>query len=330
MNFSTWNVKKPISAFEQDMEKSQLKRVLGKWSLTSLGIGAVIGAGIFVMVGLAAKEYAGPALALSFIVAGLGCAFAALCYAEFASILPVEGSAYAYSYATVGEFFAWIIGWDLILEYAMSASTVAVGWSGYLGKLLGLFNVHLPIWLMNDIHTAKSLIAEATANGTLKSLASHYSSLTIPQKAGIEVSLNLPAFLACLVITYILVVGIQAAAGANSIMVVIKLLVVLFVIAVGAFYIDIANWTPFIPTRALNSEGNWAFGYPGILAGAAYVFFAYIGFDAVSTQAGEAINPRKDVPFGIIVSLVICTVLYILLALVLTGMVPFRELDEAH
>lgn len=319
--------KKPLALFESDMKNSGLKRVLGKWSLTALGVGAVIGAGIFVMTGLAAKEYAGPALALSFIVAGMGCAFAALCYAEFASVLPVEGSAYAYSYATVGELFAWIIGWDLILEYAMSAATVAVGWSGYLGKLLGLFHVHLPIWLMNDVHTARYLIEEATKNGTLAELATHYSSLSIPTVAGFALALNLPAVLICLAVTAILVVGIKQASGANLVMVIIKVAVVLFVIIAGAFYVDAANWSPFIPTRSLNQNGDMAFGYMGIMAGAAYVFFAYIGFDAVSTQAGEAKNPRKDVPFGIIVSLIACTLLYILISLVLTGMVHYTQLD---
>lgn len=327
MGASSWNVKKPLSAFEQDIEKSQLKRVLGKWSLTSLGIGAVIGAGIFVMVGLAAKEYAGPALAFSFIIAGLGCAFAGLCFAEFASILPVEGSAYAYSYATVGEFFAWIIGWDLILEYAMSASTVAVGWSGYVAKMLALLHIHFPIWLMNDFYTAKSLIAEATTKGTLSDLGVYYSSLNIPQIAGINISFNLPAFAISLLLTYVLVLGIRAASSANTLMVFVKIAVILFVVVLGAFYINVENWTPFIPSRAINSFGNMSFGIPGIMAGAGYVFFAYIGFDAVSTSAGEAINPKKDVPFGIIVSLIICTVLYILVALVLTGMVPFNEID---
>src|SRR5512140_1301228 len=180
--------RKPVEAFEEDMRTSGLKRVLGKWGLTAIGIGAIIGAGIFVMTGVGAKEYAGPALALSFVAAGIACTFAALCYAEFASFLPVEGSAYAYTYATIGELFAWIIGWDLILEYGMAASAVAVGWSGYLNKFLHLFDVRLPIWLMNDPFTAKEMIAEATSKGTLADLASRYSHLSFPSVLGVDVA----------------------------------------------------------------------------------------------------------------------------------------------
>jgi len=322
-----WRAKKTLAMFEQDIKSSGLKKVLGKWSLTALGIGCVIGAGIFVMTGLAAKEYAGPALAISFVVAGLGCAFAALCFAEFASIIPVEGSTYAYSYATVGELFAWIIGWDLIIEYSMSSSTVAVGWSGYFLKLLGLFNIHFPIWLVNDLSTAKMLIQEATTKGTLAQLNAHFSSLEIPRFFGYEVAMNIPAMSVCLIITYVLIRGIKEAANTNLALVLLKLVVIIFVIATGAFFVNTGNWTPFIPARALNSQGNMAFGWTGIMTGAAYVFYAYIGFDAVSTQAGEAKNPKKDVPFAIVVSLLICTVLYILVTLVLTGMVKYTDLD---
>ncbi len=323
--------KKPIEAFEADMQKSELKRVLGKWGLTSIGIGAIIGAGIFVMTGLGAKEYAGPALALSFVIAGIGCTFAALCYAEFASFLPVEGSAYAYSYATMGEFFAWIIGWDLILEYAMASSAVAVGWSGYLGKLLHLFDIKFPIWLMNDHSTAVAKIVEATHKGKMIELSTHYSDLTIPTFFGINFSINLPAFLIIWVVTVILIKGIKEAASTNNFMVIIKLGVVLFIIIVGAQYINTANWHPFIPEASVytDSQGDShsAYGWFGVLGGASYIFFAYIGFDTVSTQAGEAINPQKDVPFGIIVSLVVCTILYILVALVLTGIVNYKDID---
>jgi basic amino acid/polyamine antiporter, APA family len=315
--------KKTMAHYENDIKNSGLKRVLNKMDLTALGIGCVIGAGIFVMTGLAAKEYAGPALALSFIVAGLGCIFAALCYAEFASVLPVEGSAYAYSYATIGELFAWIIGWDLILEYAMAAATVAVGWSGYLAKMLGLVNIKLPIWAMNDLHTAKQLLKTETSTELLK----QFSSLDIPKIAGFDFAMNIPAFIICLAVTVVLVVGIQESAKTNFIMVIVKVAVVLFVIVVGAFYVDISNWDPFIPAPRLNSHGDMAFGYVGIVSGAAYVFFAYVGFDAVSTQAGEAINPQKDVPYGIIASLLICTTLYILVSLVLTGMVNYQDID---
>jgi len=322
-----WKAKKTLAMYEEQIKKSGLKRVLGKWSLTALGIGCVIGAGIFVMTGLAAKEYAGPALTLSFIVAGLGCTFAALCYAEFASIIPVEGSAYSYSYATMGELFAWIIGWDLIIEYSMSSSTVAVGWSGYFIKLLGMFHVHLPMWMVNDITTAKALLREATEKGTMGDLSARFSSIDLPQLMGFNIAVNIPAVLVCLLITFILLRGIRQAANTNLFMVILKVTVVLFVIIAGAFYVDTANWSPFIPAPALNSQGDMAFGFSGIMMGAAYVFFAYVGFDAVSTQAGEAINPRKDIPFGIIVSLVVCTTLYVLVSLVLTGMVKYTDLD---
>lgn len=324
---SQWTAKKTLAMYEQDIKRSGLKRELNKWSLTALGIGCVIGAGIFVMTGLAAKEYAGPALSISFIIAGLGCTFAALCYAEFASILPVEGSAYAYSYATVGELFAWIIGWDLIIEYAMSSSTVAVGWSGYFLKLIGLMDIHLPLWLTNDLHTARSLLDSATKSGTLGDLGAHYSSLAIPHWLGVDWAINLPAVIVSLLITWVLLKGIREAANTNLVMVIIKVAVVVFVIAVGAFYVNPDNWSPFIPAPAPNSQGNMAYGFPGIMAGAAYVFFAYIGFDAVSTQAGEARNPKKDVPFGLIASLLVCTVLYILVSLVLTGMINYSDID---
>ncbi|MCS6821244.1 MAG: amino acid permease [Microscillaceae bacterium] len=292
--------KKPISAFEADMKKSELKRVLGKWSLTSIGIGAIIGGGIFVLTGTAAHYHAGPALALSFIVAGIACIFAALCYAEFSSILPVEGSAYAYAYGTVGEIFAWIIGWGLILEYAMGAMTVAVSWSGYFNKLLKLFGIQLPSYLTND-----------------------------PFSAG-ELSINLPAFIIVWVITYILVKGIKEAANTNNIIVILKVSAVLFVIIVGAFCVVPENWVPFIPEPAMvkgeSGKMHEAYGVMGIFGGAAAIFFAYIGFDAVSTQAGEATNPKKDLPFAIIASLLICTALYVMVSLVLTGMINYKDI----
>jgi basic amino acid/polyamine antiporter, APA family len=330
MSNQLWQ-RKPVEHFEQEMKESKLKRVLGKWGLTSLGVGAIIGAGIFVMTGVGAKEYAGPALALSFIVAGIGCTFAALCYAEFASFLPVEGSAYAYAYATMGELFAWIIGWDLILEYGMAASAVAVGWSGYLAKFLHLFNIRLPLWLMNDVFTAKEMIASATERGSLNTLASQFSSLSFPNVMGVDIALNLPALLIIWIITSILVRGIKEAASTNNLMVAIKVVVVLFIIILGSQYITTANWHPFIPERGTYTDSvggtHGAFGWLGIVAGAAYIFFAYIGFDTVSTHAGEAKNPQKDVPFGIITSLIVCTILYILVALVLTGMIPYKDID---
>lgn len=312
---SVWRLK-PVAAFEADMKKSDLKRVLTKWGLTSLGIGAIIGGGIFTLTGIAAHDYAGPALALSFVIAGIGCLFASLCYAEFASVLPVEGSAYAYAYGTVGELFAWFIGWNLILEYMMGATTVAVAWSGYFVKLLHLFHINFPVWLCNDLATA-----------TEKCLK---EGLAAPSFA-----FNLPAFIITWVVTMILVKGIKEAASTNNVIVIVKIAVVLFVIIVGAFYINTANWHPFIPDEMPvlgedgQATGKMKFGFGGVLTAATIVFFAYIGFDAVSTQAGEAINPKKDVPFAIVASLILCTLLYILVSLVLTGMVRYDQLDKA-
>ncbi|MBX3164835.1 MAG: amino acid permease [Bacteroidetes bacterium] len=298
---SIWRVK-PVSAFEADMKKSELKRVLGKWSLTAIGIGAIIGGGIFVLTGTGAYYHAGPALAISFIIAGIACVFAALCYSEFASIIPVEGSAYAYAYGTIGEVFAWIIGWGLILEYAMGSMTVAVSWSGYFNKLLKMFHIHLPDWLTTE---------PASYTGT-------------------GFSMNLPAFLIVLLVISILIRGTKSAAKANNMIVVLKVSAVLFIIIAGLFFINTANWSPFIPevTQIVDKHTvHNAYGFAGIVSGAAAIFFAYVGFDAVSTQAGEAINPKKDVPFAIITSLMICTILYILVSLVLTGMMNYQDFN---
>lgn len=294
--------RKSIEDFEADMKKSELKRVLGKWSLTAIGIGAIIGGGIFVLTGTGAYYHAGPALALSFIIAGIACVFAALCYSEFASMIPVEGSAYAYAYGTIGEIFAWIIGWGLVLEYAMGSMTVAVSWSGYFNKLIGLFGIHLPAWLTQD--------------------PGSYS--------GTGFSMNLPATIIVLLVTALLVKGTKEAAKANNIIVVMKVAAVLFVIIVGAFCINTANWVPFIPeATTITDHGvtHEVYGWGGVISGAAAIFFAYVGFDAVSTQAGEAINPKKDVPFAIIASLLVCTVLYILVSLVLTGMMNYKDFN---
>ena len=294
--------KKPISAFEADMKKSELKRVLGKWSLTAIGVGAIIGGGIFVLTGTGAYFHAGPALALSFVIAGIACVFAALCYSEFAAILPVEGSAYAYAYGTIGEFMAWVIGWGLILEYAMGSMTVAVSWSGYFNKLLKMFGIKLPDWLTTD--------------------PSSYT--------GSGFSMNLPAFLIVLLVVSILVRGTKGAAKANNFIVLLKVAAVLFVIIAGLFFINLENWSPFIPeVKNIVHDGvaQNAYGVQGIISGAAAIFFAYVGFDAVSTQAGEAINPKKDVPFAIVASLLICTALYILVSLVLTGMMNYQDFN---
>ncbi|MBB1194481.1 amino acid permease [Flavobacterium sp. SOK18b] len=298
---SIWRVK-PVSAFEADMKKSQLKRVLGKWSLTAIGIGAIIGGGIFVLTGTGAYNHAGPALALSFVIAGIACVFAALCYSEFASILPVEGSAYAYAYGTIGEIFAWIIGWGLILEYAMGSMTVAVSWSGYFNKMLKMFGIKLPEWLTTDP-------ASYTGEGF---------------------SMNLPAFLIVILVISLLIKGTEKAASANNFIVILKVSAVIFVIIAGAFFIDVDNWSPFIPdvqTIMVDDKPHQAYGISGVISGAAAIFFAYVGFDAVSTQAGEAINPKKDVPFAIIVSLLVCTILYILVSLVLTGMISYQDFN---
>ncbi|ARK11466.1 APC family permease [Fibrivirga algicola] len=307
---SVWR-KKPMYLYEQDIQKSELKRVLGKWSLTAIGIGAIIGGGIFVLTGTAAHYHAGPALALSFVVAGIGCIFAALCYAEFAAMLPVEGSAYAYAYGTMGELFAWVIGWGLILEYAMGAMTVAVSWSGYFNKLLHLFGIDIPFWLRNDpVSAAKYAVDNGLADPGF--------------------SVNLPAFLIVWVVTAVLVRGIKEAAGANNVIVIMKVAAVLFVIIVGAFYVQSANWIPFIPAPEIipgeTGAPHEAYGWGGIISGASAIFFAYIGFDAVSTQAGEAINPRKDIPFAIVTSLLVCTILYIAVSLVLTGMINYKDI----
>ncbi len=323
-----------------------LRRTLGPFQLTALGVGAVIGAGIFVLAGLGA-HYAGPGLMLSFVLSGLGCAFAGLCYAEFAAMIPLAGSAYTYAYATLGELLAWIIGWDLTLEYAMGASTVSSGWSNHFIELLNIFHIKMPLWLAYDhwtaMNTAEKIVVRDMAKAADPTLApgtqvfldkvssiiaAHSPELlqrahdlvNAPRLFGMEIGFNLPAFLIALVITAILVVGIKESARFNATIVVIKVSVVLFVIGLGIHYINTANW-----------GSDWhsfaPMGFGGIGAGAAYIFFAYIGFDAVSTTAQEAKNPQRDLPIGIIASLLICTVLYILVAGVLTGMVRWQDVN---
>ena len=306
---------KPLRQLLDEMAgENRLRRVLGPVQLTSLGVGAIIGAGIFVATGAAARNVAGPALMLSYVVAGMTCVFAALCYAEFASMVPVAGSAYTYAYATLGELFAWIIGWDLILEYAVGSATVANGWSGYFQSVLAKFGVQLPAALAGP-----PIIYNAAGE--------------FVHTAGV---VNLPAIVIVAIVTAVLVKGIQESAGFNTTMVFLKVAAVFFVILVGAFYINPENWSPFAPYgmsglsffgRPLMGQVN-AGGQPvGMLAGAAIIFFAYIGFDSVSTHAEEAKNPTRDVPIGIIASLLICTVLYIAVVAVLTGMVRYDNLS---
>jgi APA family basic amino acid/polyamine antiporter len=338
--------RKPIRLIiseSQEEGENRLERALGPVSLTALGVGAVIGAGIFVMAGLGA-HYAGPGLMLSFVLSGLGCAFAGLCYAEFAAMIPLAGSAYTYAYATLGEIFAWIIGWDLTLEYAMGASTVSSGWSSYFVEFLKIFGIKVPLWISYDHWTGLEVATDTAARelltrthpelvagsqGFLNALQGIKASpsaalidrahqlLSAPHLFGVEIGFNLPAFLIALAITAILVVGIKESAKFNAGIVIVKVSVVLFVLALGSHYVHPSNWGhdwhSFAP-----------FGFAGIGTAAGYIFFAYIGFDAVSTTAQEARNPQRDLPIGIIVSLVICTVLYVGVAAVLTGMVPWQ------
>jgi basic amino acid/polyamine antiporter, APA family len=273
--FAKKSVEELIAQTEESEHK--LNRALGSFDLILLGIGAIIGTGIFVLTGVGAALHAGPAIVLSFGVSGLACVFAALCYAEFASIIPVSGSAYTYAYATIGELLAWIIGWDLILEYAVCSITVAIGWSGYLVNLLAGMGIIIPAWMSTP-------------------------------------PFNLPAFFIVAIITTLLVIGIRESVKFNNVIVVVKLAVILFFIVLGLFYIKPANWSPFMP-----------FGWTGVMTGAAIVFFAYIGFDAVSTTAEETKNPQRDLPIGIIVSLLVCTTLYIIVALILTGIIPVMD-----
>ena len=277
---------------EIDIEEHRLHRALNAFDLTILGIGAIVGVGIFVLTGTAAAVYAGPGVVLSFVISGLACAFAALCYAEFAALIPVAGSAYNYAYATLGELVAWIIGWDLILEYIVASIAVAIGWSGYFVNivnsiLLKFFGITLPVWC-------------SAAPGTVPGAV-----------------INLPAMFIVLFLTTILVIGIKESARLTSVMVFVKLITVLVFVLVGFSNVNPSHWVPFMP-----------FGFKGVLAGAAIVFFAYIGFDAVSTVAEETKKPQKNIPIGIIASLAICTLLYIVVAAILTGMVSYQRIES--
>ena len=322
--FATKSIEQ-LTAEAAETGEHALKRVLGPLNLMTLGVGAIIGAGIFVLTGLAAAQYAGPGIVLSFMLAGLACAFAGLCYSEFASMIPVAGSAYTYGYATLGEFFAWIIGWDLILEYSVGAATVAVGWSGYVVSFLRGFGIVVPPELISSPGTVLVETAagrwEALANVTERLASQGIDPASLPQVTAL---FNLPAILIVLAVTALLVRGIQESASANAIIVVVKVAVVLLFIAAGMAYVNPENWQPFIP----ENTGNYGeYGFSGIVRGAGVVFFAYIGFDAVSTAAQEAKNPQRDMPIGILGSLVICTILYIAVSLVLTGIVPYTQLN---
>jgi APA family basic amino acid/polyamine antiporter len=308
--------RKPLHVLLAELHgESRLRRVLGPFQLTSLGVGAIIGAGIFVTTGAIARDVAGPALMLSYVVAGFACVLAALCYAELASMVPVAGSAYTYAYATLGELFAWIIGWDLVLEYAVGSATVASGWSGYFQSALASFGIALPKALNGPPVGYDPALGRLVATGS---------------------GINLPALGIVGLVTLVLIVGVRESARLNALMVGIKVAAVLFVIAAGAFYVKAANWHPFAPygLTGVSFFGHTLFGQTdpggrplGMLAGAALAFFAFIGFDSVSTHAEEARRPQRDVPIGIIASLILCTLLYLGVVAVLTGMVRFNELD---
>jgi APA family basic amino acid/polyamine antiporter len=296
---------KSVEDLKAESDKGELRRTLGPAALTAIGIGGIIGTGIFVLTGLAAAQHAGPAIVLSFIIAGLGCIFAGLCYAEFAAMIPVSGSAYAYSYATLGEGVAWFIGWNLVLEYLFAASTVSVGWSRYLVKFLEELGVTFIPAALSSAPVDYSVEQGFFATGAM---------------------LNLPAVFIVAVVTVILVLGIRQSSLVNAIVVAIKVGIVVLVIGFGAFYITADNWHPFIP----ENTGVWGqYGWSGIIRASGIIFFAYIGFDAVSTAAQESKNPQRDVPVGILASLVICTILYILMSGVLTGMLEYPKLNDA-
>jgi basic amino acid/polyamine antiporter, APA family len=320
-------LRKSLQDCENDIrERGGLRRTLNKWHLTALGVGATIGAGIFATTGTAIagdaiRPGAGPAIIISFLITAVTCGFAALCYAEFAAMVPISGSAYTYSYASLGELFAWIIGWDLIIEYAVGNIGVAIAWSGYFRELLSHFGLFMPAWLATDFRSAH-MAAEAVAGGATDAynvfIASALSEA--PRFLGFPFIANLPAVLIVVLITIILVIGIRESANSNNAMVLLKIGVILFFVAVGITLIRPENWdNPALGGFAPN-------GWSGIATGAAIIFFSYIGFDATSTAAEEAKDPGRDMPFGIIMSLVICTVLYIVMAAVMTGMAPWNKL----
>ncbi|NUM30700.1 MAG: amino acid permease [Bacteroidetes bacterium] len=308
--FRTKPIKNIVTEFEQEKEHEQLHRTLGVKDLTAFGIAAIIGAGIFSTIGEVCFK-GGPAVVWLFVIVAITCAFAAFCYSSFASIVPVSGSAYSYSYASFGELFAWIIGWDLIIEYAIGNIAVAISWSNYFTKLLEGFGLNIPYWLSTDYLSA----AKAFENG-LKSTEEFLAYTTAPHLGNIKIIADLPAFLIVFAISYLVFIGIKETKKLNNVMVLIKLSVLILVLVAGAFYVNPINWNPFMPN-----------GFGGVLKGVSGVFFAYIGFDAISTTAEECKNPQRDLPRGMIYSLVICTILYILIALIVTGIIPFKDLE---
>jgi APA family basic amino acid/polyamine antiporter len=322
---------KPLSLLLEEMQgENRLRRILGPAQLTALGVGAIIGTGIFILTGVAAHDRTGPALMLSFVLAGLACVFAALCYAEFASMVPVAGSAYTYAYATLGELFAWIIGWDLILEYAVGSATVAHGWSAHFKEFIPIFH--------EGISAIPAKLPAAISQTPFNYCLNVDAGAGCPATGFVSTGsyLDLPAVLITFILTVILVKGIKESATFNALMVAVKLVIVLMVIGIGIFYINTANWHPFAPFgyTGVSFFGKTIFGETaktgepiGMFAGAAIIFFAYIGFDSVSVHSEEAKNPAKDVPIGIISSLIICTILYIAVSAVLTGMVPTKDID---
>ena len=306
MNLKGILATKPIAAYQKEASDKHLVRALGIPALIAFGIGGIIGTGIFVLTGLAAAEHAGPAIVISFIIAGMGCMFAGLCYSEFAAMVPVAGSAYAYSYATLGEFVAWFVGWNLILEYMVACSTVAVGWSRYFIKLLDHYGINfIPPSLSSAPFEAAEVGYQVHQTGAI---------------------LNLPAIVIIGAATALCYKGIKESATVNTIIVAIKVSIVMAVIAFGASYVDTHNWVPYIPE---NTGVKGQFGWSGIIQASAIIFFAYIGFDGVSTVAQEAKDPQRGMPIGMLGSLAICTVLYILMSSVMTGLVPFKQLDDA-
>ena len=318
---------KNLDQIKKDADEGvQLKRTLTSLDLIALGIGGIIGTGIFAVIGTSVaggSEHvgAGPGIVLSFILTAIACGFCAICYAEFASLVPISGSAYTYSYATLGELVAWIIGWDLIIEYAVGNVAVAIGWAAYFHQMCDGLGLHIPAWLSVDYRSAaQAAAAVASAGGKIDpSIALNYEAwLNHPTIAGIPIIFNFLAVFIVAVITWLLVIGVKESARTNNIMVAIKLLILFFFIYAGIKYVKPENWTPFLPN-----------GFRGVWTGASLIFFAYIGFDAISTAAEECKNPGRDMPIGIIGSLIICTIIYIVVAIVLTGMVPWHQLGVA-